>query len=182
MTTATAPSPIPHRPWSTLAHGKGIYTTGMVARLCKVAPRTVSKWCDSGLLKHYKIPGSQDRRVTAAELYRFMQVYNYPIPPELISGGVLLVGFSGGVPEIGAPHDLAATAFEAGVRAATAPPAVIVVDVAAFGRLEAQALAAAASRLEPRPLLIAVWSVPVTGFDVSCLADDLADAVRGPRP
>ena len=40
---------------------KKVFTTGQVAKICKVAPRTVSKWFDSGRLKGYRIPGSQDR-------------------------------------------------------------------------------------------------------------------------
>ena len=36
-----------------------VFTTGQVAKICKVAPRTVSKWFDSGRLKGYRIPGSQ---------------------------------------------------------------------------------------------------------------------------
>ncbi len=38
-----------------------VFTTGQVAKICKVAPRTVSTWFDSGRLKGYRIPGSQDR-------------------------------------------------------------------------------------------------------------------------
>ena len=34
-----------------------VFTTGQVAKICKVAPRTVSKWFDSGRLKGYRIPG-----------------------------------------------------------------------------------------------------------------------------
>ena len=36
-----------------------VFTTGQVAKICKVAPRTVSKWFDSGRLRGYRIPGSQ---------------------------------------------------------------------------------------------------------------------------
>lgn len=193
MTTATATAPAPKK-HSTGRRHAGIYTTGEVARMCKVAPRTISKWCDGGLLKHYKIPGSADRRVTAAELVKFLKAHDYPLPPELlVPDRVLLVGFPAGAPEIGVPHDLAGSAFEAGVKAAAAPPAVIVADVAAFGRLDASALAAAAGRLEPPPLLIAVWSEPVPGFDLFSDAGSLSallalhaagqlPAVRGPRP
>ena len=42
---------------------KKVFTTGQVAKICKVAPRTVSKWFDSGRLRGYRIPGSQDRRI-----------------------------------------------------------------------------------------------------------------------
>ena len=43
---------------------KKVFTTGQVAKICKVAPRTVSKWFDSGRLKGYRIPGS--RRTVAS--------------------------------------------------------------------------------------------------------------------
>ena len=45
---------------------KKVFTTGQVAKICKVAPRTVSKWFDSGRLRGYRIPGSQDRISSAA--------------------------------------------------------------------------------------------------------------------
>jgi two-component system, OmpR family, response regulator RpaA len=40
------------------------FTTGQVAKLCMVAPRTASKWIDTGLLEGYKVPGTKDRRVS----------------------------------------------------------------------------------------------------------------------
>jgi excisionase family DNA binding protein len=62
-----------------MAKGKNVLTTGDVARICNVAPRTVSKWFDSGQLKGYRIPGSKDRRIPVDELVRFMKVNNMPI-------------------------------------------------------------------------------------------------------
>jgi len=35
---------------------KTIFTTGQVAKICKVAPRTVSKWFDSGRLRVTESP------------------------------------------------------------------------------------------------------------------------------
>ncbi len=61
-----------------MAKGKNVLTTGDVARICNVAPRTVSKWFDSGQLKGYRIPGSKDRRIPLNELTRFMKVNNMP--------------------------------------------------------------------------------------------------------
>lgn len=61
-----------------MAKGKNILTTGNVARICNVAPRTVSKWFDSGQLKGYRIPGSKDRRIPISELIRFMKANNMP--------------------------------------------------------------------------------------------------------
>jgi len=57
---------------------KDILTTGQVAQICKVAPRTVTKWFDTGQLKGYRIPGGRDRRIPAAELMRFMKTHNMP--------------------------------------------------------------------------------------------------------
>ncbi|MBL9002016.1 MAG: response regulator [Phycisphaerae bacterium] len=58
---------------------KEVLTTGEVAKICNVAPRTVSKWFDSGALKGYRIPGSRDRRIPAAELAKFMRAHGIPI-------------------------------------------------------------------------------------------------------
>jgi len=61
-----------------MAKGKNVLTTGDVAKICNVAPRTVSKWFDSGQLKGYRIPGSKDRRIPVSELIRFMKAHNMP--------------------------------------------------------------------------------------------------------
>jgi excisionase family DNA binding protein len=63
-----------------MAKGKNVLTTGDVAKICNVAPRTVSKWFDSGQLKGYRIPGSKDRRIPVHELIRFMKQNNMPLP------------------------------------------------------------------------------------------------------
>ena len=61
-----------------MAKGKNVLTTGDVAKICNVAPRTVSKWFDSSQLKGYRIPGSKDRRIPVSELIRFMKEHNMP--------------------------------------------------------------------------------------------------------
>jgi len=58
---------------------KDVLTTGEVAKICNVAPRTVSKWFDSGSLKGYRIPGSKDRRIPMSQLMRFMKAHNIPM-------------------------------------------------------------------------------------------------------
>ena len=57
-----------------------MYTTGQLALLLKVAPRTVSKWFDAGLFKHgsYKLPESNDRRITHEGLVAFLAEQNMP--------------------------------------------------------------------------------------------------------
>lgn len=57
---------------------KTVLTTGEVAAICNVAPRTVSKWFDSGQLKGYRVPGSRDRRIPVKELARFMRNHGMP--------------------------------------------------------------------------------------------------------
>lgn len=56
-----------------------IFTVGQVAKICKVAPRTVSKWFDSGRLRGYRIPGSQDRRIPREHLIRFLNEHGMPL-------------------------------------------------------------------------------------------------------
>src|SRR3954451_7334509 len=64
---------------------KDVLTTGEVAKICNVAPRTVSKWFDSGSLRGYRIPGSKDRRIPVGALIKFMRAHG--IPMEGISRG-----------------------------------------------------------------------------------------------
>ena len=61
-----------------MAKGRNVFTTGEVATVCNVAPRTVSKWFDGKLLKGYRIPGSRDRRIPIPELVAFMKKYEIP--------------------------------------------------------------------------------------------------------
>ena len=68
-----------------MAIEKEVLTTGEVAKICNVAPRTVSKWFDSGALKGYRIPGSRDRRIPSSELIKFMKAHGIPL--EGISSG-----------------------------------------------------------------------------------------------
>lgn len=62
-----------------MSRQKDVLTTGEVAKICNVAPRTVSKWFDSGQLRGYRIPGSKDRRIPVASLARFMKQHNIPM-------------------------------------------------------------------------------------------------------
>lgn len=65
---------------------KDVLTTGQVAQICNVAPRTVTKWFDSGQLKGYRIPGSRDRRIPVSELIRFMKAHDIPVTSILDAG------------------------------------------------------------------------------------------------
>jgi len=118
---------------------KDVLTTGQVAKICNVAPRTVSKWFDSGQLRGYRIPGSKDRRIPLAQLVRFMQANDIPLGD--LDTGTVRVLILDSDPELGgALKDALATddsfeaesvasAFEAGVAAEMFRPHVLLVDV-----------------------------------------------------
>src|SRR6476469_3080229 len=57
---------------------KDVFTTGQVARVCRCASRTVTKWFDAGLLRGYRLPLSEDRRVPRVELLRFLREHQIP--------------------------------------------------------------------------------------------------------
>lgn len=62
---------------------KQIWTLEEIAALCKVAHRSVIKWFDSGMLRGYRVPGTQTRRVPKEYLVRFMK--EYAMPQDLIN-------------------------------------------------------------------------------------------------
>lgn len=119
----------------------GVLTTGQVARICKVAPRTVSKWFDRGQLQGYKIPGSRDRRIPVRQLISFMKSHGMPIDeldtgPELTlivaaagSRGDLMLAALDGHADVTRAHSL----FEAGCMIERSRPQTIVIDLADFG-------------------------------------------------
>lgn len=118
-------------------NGRAVLTTGQVAEICHVAPRTVSKWFDAGRLGGYRIPGSRDRRIPVEQLLAFMQAHG--IPADALDGGtcrVLIVdpsGQAGGIVNELNGSDrydvrVASTDFEAGVLAQELAPHVMVLD------------------------------------------------------
>jgi excisionase family DNA binding protein len=126
---------------------KKVFTTGQVAKICKVAPRTVSKWFDSGRLRGYRIPGSQDRRIPREHLIRFLKEHGMPLG-ELEEEGwhkVLIIGaeklFIDRVQELlpddeDYKYEVANSGFEAGIQAHSFHPDSIIIDLA-LGRSEA---------------------------------------------
>ena len=119
------------------AQTKEIFTTGDVARICHVAPRTVSKWFDTGKLRGYRIPGSRDRRIPREQLVAFMRAHGIPMDGlDLGMCRLLVVGdeFSPQLAETlnaSSQYELrgAANEFEAGVAAQQFRPHVIVLSV-----------------------------------------------------
>ena len=118
---------------------KEVLTTGEVAKICNVAPRTVSKWFDSGTLGGYRIPGSKDRRIPVTELRKFMR--DHHIPMDALESGrtrVLVVDDEREVVEVlkrvlteQTSYDVrtATSGFEAGAEAERFKPHVMLMDV-----------------------------------------------------
>ena len=118
---------------------KEVLTTGDVARICNVAPRTVSKWFDTGKLRGYRIPGSRDRRIPVDQLVKFMRAHGLPLNG--LDGGTLRVLLVDDEPEtlelmrdmfVTNPKyevETAANGFEAGMAAQRFRPHVILLDL-----------------------------------------------------
>jgi excisionase family DNA binding protein len=118
---------------------KDVLTTGEVAKICNVAPRTVSKWFDSGALHGYRIPGSKDRRIPLNQLIRFMKQHGMPLNG-LMTGctRVLIVDDEQDIVEVlekilenEAKYEveIARSGFGAGVTAEKFRPHVILLDM-----------------------------------------------------
>jgi len=58
---------------------KAVFTTGEVAKICKMNVMTVNRRFDDGTLKGYKLPKSGVRRVPYKELVTFMKNFNIPL-------------------------------------------------------------------------------------------------------
>ncbi|HVU63413.1 MAG TPA: response regulator [Phycisphaerales bacterium] len=122
-----------------LSFDKDVLTTGEVAKICNVAPRTVSKWFDTGVLKGYRIPGSKDRRIPVSQLVRFMKEHG--IPFDGMSGGktrVLIVDDEQEIVDVlskvlgeQASYEVrtATTGFAAGMEAERFKPHVMLLDI-----------------------------------------------------
>jgi len=188
---------------------KDVYTTGQVAKICKVAPRTVSKWFDSGRLRGYRIPGSQDRRIPRDQLIRFLKEHHMPLGDleEEDWHKVLIIGaerlFLDRIKEL-LPEDedykfeVANSGFEAGIQAESFHPDTMIIDLA-MGRsealliaqnlrrnpaYEATAILGMAGEDEPEPESLKPYGfseIFKKPFDVALLAESIRVVVEAKR-
>jgi excisionase family DNA binding protein len=127
---------------------KEVLTTGEVAKICNVAPRTVSKWFDSGALKGYRIPGSRDRRIPSNELVKFMRAHGIPL--EGINSGRIRVLVVDGEREVVDTLEkvlseqtsyevkCCTSAFQAGMECERFKPHVVLLDIHIGGEHDAR--------------------------------------------
>ncbi len=147
-----------------------ILTTGQVAKICKVAVRTVIKWFDSGRLKGYRIPGSFDRRIPREYLIKFLKEHGMPLgdlEDEMTSkvlvasqDPMLTNSLKTNMPERdGFKVRAAMSAFDAGIQAQGFRPDAVVVDFA-IGKDEAMIICQGCCRLADSAEVILVALLP----------------------
>lgn len=64
---------------------QAVYTTGEVAKICKVSLQTIIRCFDKGSLKGFRVPGSRHRRIPRDKLEKFMKESGIPL--EYLTGG-----------------------------------------------------------------------------------------------
>lgn len=63
---------------------KKLLTTGNVAAMLGVSPKTVLFWCRTAALPHWRLPGgSRDRRIEPNALAAYLRAKEVPLPAEL---------------------------------------------------------------------------------------------------
>lgn len=163
-----------------MSRPKDVLTTGEVAKICNVAPRTVSKWFDTGKLRGYRIPGSKDRRIPLPQLIRFMRAHGIPLDGLdtgvtrilIVEGDSDMAQLLSGVlaREAGYETRVASTAFEAGSLAESLRPHVVFMDVSVPGLSGREVL----RTIRGLPDLAATKLVALTGL----LREGEAEALR----
>jgi excisionase family DNA binding protein len=161
------------------AKPKDVLTTGEVARICNVAPRTVSKWFDSGALTGYRIPGSKDRRIPLNQLIKFMKQHNMPLDG-LMTGStrVLIVDDEADIvsviekvleDEVKYDVEVARSGFAAGVAAGKFKPNVILIDLHLKDIDAREVVKAVKSNPDLQLTKVIAMSAKVTDADVKSL-------------
>jgi hypothetical protein len=118
---------------------KNWLTSGEVAGLCEVAPRTAARWIDSGKLKGIRLPLSQDRRVEKVDLIDFARSHGMDRVVAALEGAnvaALFVGFSdddagtlaGRIGPFGVRPVFAGSSVAAGIAIAESRPGIVVID------------------------------------------------------
>ena len=126
---------------------KGIFTTGQVAKICKVSQRTIVRWFDTGRLKGYYIPGSQYRKIPKNYLIKFLKENGIPFGDLenetknniliVSQDQVMIENLKRELPlERSFKVEVADSSFHAGIQAEGLHPNCIVVDFS-IGRNEA---------------------------------------------
>ncbi|MDR3234829.1 MAG: helix-turn-helix domain-containing protein [Planctomycetaceae bacterium] len=159
-----------------------VFTTGQVAKICKVAPRTVSKWFDAGRLKGYRIPGSQDRRIPREYLIKFLKEHGMPLGEledetlakvlVVAQDQIFIDNLKRELPEKSFRISIAASGFDAGIQAESFHPDSVIVDFS-IGKMESVQICQNLRKNSEFGEVILIALLPddgsVTSFDRSCI-------------
>jgi len=125
-----------------------VFTTGQVAKICKVDQNNVRKWFDSGRLNGFRIPGSRQRRIPREYLIKFLKEHGMPLGDleDKATANVLIVAQDQTLIESlkqALPAErsfkvaVAVSGFDAGIQAESFHPDCIIVDFS-IGHIEAK--------------------------------------------
>jgi len=142
------------------------YSTGQIAKVCKVSVHTVVRWIDTEILHGYRVPGSKDRRVLHADLIDFLHSSGM-ISALGYHRGMLLAGTPELAPELHRrlpdyPVEVATDWYGAAERARARRWSVVVIDFS-MGSVEASRMLAAVTDPRSRPVKVAAVLVPEGG-------------------
>ncbi|MCA8995371.1 MAG: helix-turn-helix domain-containing protein [Planctomycetaceae bacterium] len=159
-----------------------VFTTGQVATICQVAPRTVTKWFDTGRLKGYRIPGSKDRRIPRQNLIEFMEAHGIPLT-DLVGASqrhVLCIRLEPAVAdslsgELGSGFrvHLAETAFDAGTIAMKCRPDCVLLAISGDQQIDALVAEGIRDLLGQDAQIIGLEKTPGHSQPITDLLDDV---------
>lgn len=164
---------------------KSIFTTGEVAKVCKLSQQTVIRCFDSGRLRGYRVPGSRFRRIPRDALIAFMKEHNIPLD-QLETGKtrVLVVDDDPAIIEMLVELlerdgrfevETAATGFDAGLQTRAFRPDCIVLDYMLPDINGNQVCQSIRSEESLRDVKIIIVSGVINREDVDRLFEDGAD-------
>ncbi len=119
-----------------------ILTTGQIAKICRVDPRTVNRWIDEGILKAYELPVTGFKRVCIEDFLTFLRAHKIPLAEEhrhLTRPRILIVDDEPSIsrsirralayPADAYDFEFAEDGFDAGNKIAAFKPDLILLDV-----------------------------------------------------
>ncbi len=118
-----------------------VLTVFKASKYCRVSPKTIINWIESGLIKAYKTPGGH-RRINQKDLIAFMEKQGMPIPENEADTGRIKILVVDDDPIIVESivqaleedeHDYevisAADGFEAGIQVSHFNPDLVILDI-----------------------------------------------------
>ena len=135
------------------------FSTGDIASMYGVAPRTVCKWFDSGELKGFRLPGGKGRRVYEHDLRDFCVRHGFapPARQRILVIGTSLLGIESSPLMVGLEFSKSSL-FQAGIEFMDSLPRIIIFDDSCeYGSFSSlvEAVSRIKSRAQPKILVLA---------------------------